>query len=158
MYLQTLFEPPLEFQNRLEALKDQGLEQTRAESLLWVELGFALMEQLELDDEPVTAVWAILSGMPITHPRLQNLSAEEQRAIANARQIVPYSARFTWLNALRDYIRDNRLTNWRNYHLDIQNLDEQIISAAKKLRHEAHQNLYERCLICETILYKVRDD
>ena len=149
MYIQTLFKPSLEFNNRLKALKEQGLEWTRAKLLLWVELGFALMEKLELDDEPVTAVWAILSGMPIRHPQLQSLTAEQRRAIANARQIIPYSARFTWLNALRDYIRDDRLANWRNYHFDIQNLDEQIINAAKELRHEAHQNIYERCLSAE---------
>ncbi|ODG97689.1 hypothetical protein A4S05_12615 [Nostoc sp. KVJ20] len=59
------------------------------------------MEYLELDDEPVTAPWAILSGMPLRHPRLQSLNEMERRAIANTRQIVPFSARFAWLGALR---------------------------------------------------------
>ncbi len=62
---------PTEFKERLEELKEAGLELTQAELLLQVELGFALMEYLELDDEPVTAPWAILSGMPLRHPRLQ---------------------------------------------------------------------------------------
>lgn len=51
--------------------------------MLQVELAFALMEYLQLDDEPVTAPWAILSGMPLRHPRLQNLNQMERRAIAD---------------------------------------------------------------------------
>ncbi len=139
----TLFELPAYFTNRIVALKKQGIKESKL--LLQVELGLALMEQLGLDDEPVTAVWAILSGMFIRHPKLQNLSVEDKRAIANARQIVPFSARFNWLNALRDYIR-NIPENWRNYNFDIRALDNQIINAAKNLQQQANQNIYERCL------------
>lgn len=131
----TLFEPPADFTNRIETLKKQSVKESRL--LLQVELGLGLMEQLGLDDEPVTAVWAILSGMFIRHPKLQNLSAENKRAIANVRQIVPFSARFNWLNALRDYIR-NTPEDWRNYNFDIQDLDNQIINAAKNLQQQAH--------------------
>ena len=139
----TLFEPPAEFDRRIEILKERGVNEPRL--LLQVELGFALMEHLGLDDEPVTVVWAILSGMFIRDSRLQNLSEEERRAIANARQIVPFSSRFNWLNALKDYIR-NIPQGWRNYDFDIQDLDNQIIEAAKNLQHQNHQNIYERCL------------
>jgi pPIWI RE three-gene island domain Z len=142
----TLFEPPVEFTNRIENLKKQNIKESQL--LLQVELGFALMEQLGLDDEPVTAVWVILSGMFIRHPRLQNLSAEDRRAIANARQIIPFSSRFNWLNALRDYIR-NIPKNWRNYDFDLQDLENWIINATKNLKQEAHQNTYERCLRAE---------
>ena len=142
----TLFKPPAEFEQRIEALKEKQV--TEPGLLLQVELGFALMEQLGLDDEPVTAVWAILSGMPIRHPRLQNLSPEDRRAIANARQIVPFSSRFAWLNALRDYMR-NIPEDRRNYDFDIQDLDNQIINTAKNLQHEANQSFYERCLSAE---------
>jgi len=142
----TLFEPPVIFTKRIKELKDNSeLNREQAQLLLQVELGFALMECLGIDDEPVTAVWAILSGMPLRHPRLQNLDASQRRAVANARQIIPFSARFAWLGALRFYIR-NIPENWRNYDFDIQDLDSQIIHAAKGLRHQVHQNLYESCL------------
>ncbi|WP_199192046.1 pPIWI_RE_Z domain-containing protein [Chlorogloea sp. CCALA 695] len=112
----NLFEPPDYFTDRIAALKEQNVKEPGL--LLQVELGFALMEQLGLDDEPFTAVWAILSGMFIRHHKLQNLSVEDKRAIANVRQIVPFSARFNWLNALRDYIR-NIPEDWRNYNFDL---------------------------------------
>ncbi|MGL5060390.1 MAG: hypothetical protein ACRC62_10455, partial [Microcoleus sp.] len=143
MSSKTLFEPPADFINRIAALTEQGV--LEPELLLQVELGLALMEKLGLDDEPVTAVWAILSGMFIKHPKLQNLSAEDKRAIANVRQIVPFSARFDWLNALRDYMR-NIPDNWRNYNFDSQDLDNQIIYGAKNIQQLANQCIYEICL------------
>lgn len=148
----TLFEPPSEFDRRIKALQKQDVKEARL--LLQVELGFALMEHLELDDEPITSVWAILSGMFLRHPKLQNLSPENKRAIANTRQIVPFSARFNWLNALRDYIR-NIPQGWRNYDFNIRDLDNQIIEAAKSLQHQNHQNIYERCLSA-TLNYRRR--
>jgi hypothetical protein len=148
----TLFEPPTYFTRRITELKEQipELNNQPAERrlLLQVELGFALMEYLDLDDEPVTVVWAILSGMFIKHPKLEDLSSEKRRAIANCRQIVPFSSRFNWLNALRDYIR-NIPESWRNYDFDIQDLDNQIINAAKNLQQPIHQGIYERCLTAE---------
>lgn len=89
-----LFVPPNVFNTRIRELKERGLQASLARLLLQVELGFALMEALNLEDEPVTAVWAILSGMPLREPRLQNLTESQRRAIANARQIIPHSARF----------------------------------------------------------------
>lgn len=131
MYQMTLFEPPDIFTERVKELTSPELKREQAQLLLQVELAFALMERLEIDDEPVTAVWAILSGMPLRHPRLQNLDEMERRAVANARQILPFSARFAWLHALRSYIRTIPQNN-RNYNFDIQDLDSQIIHAAKK--------------------------
>lgn len=153
MFSNTLFEPPDDFTERIAALKKQGIRES--ELLLQVELGFALMEQLELDDEPVTAVWAILSGVFIRHPNLQNLTTEDKRAIANARQLVPFSARFIWLNALRDYIK-NIPEGWRNYNFDVQDLDHQIINAAKNLQQQYHQNIYEKSLRA-TLKYRRRE-
>lgn len=144
----NLFEPPKSFTNRIEGLHRRGLERSKARLLLQVELGFALMEFLQLDDEPVTAVWAILSRMPLRHLRLQNLTREQRRAIANARQIIPYSARFTWLNALQTYIQNIPLEH-RNYTLTteyLQDLNQRIINAYKQERHAVHQALYEDCL------------
>ncbi len=149
----TLFEPPADFTKRLSELKKQGVKEPAL--LLQVELCFALMEKLGLDDEQVTGVWAILSGMFIKHPKLQNLSAEDRRAIANVRQIVPFSARFNWLNALRDY-RRNLPENWRNYDFDIQDLDNQIIDGAKNIKQQANRSICERCLIA-TLNYHRRE-
>jgi restriction endonuclease in pPIWI_RE module len=74
--------------------------------------------------------------------------ASKRRAIANARQIVPFSSHFAWLDALRAYIRDIP-PRWRNYDFDPQRMDERIINAVKRspdqIRQE-HQKLYEQCL------------
>ncbi|MGK7958218.1 MAG: hypothetical protein AB4063_23625 [Crocosphaera sp.] len=149
MFTYTLFKPPSRFENRIEDLEGiADLEKTLATLLLQVELGFALTEYLQIDDEPVTVVCEILSRTPIRHPRLQNLSAEDRRAIANCRQIIPYSSRFGWLNALQDYIRKIP-QEWRNYDFDPQNLNNQIIEAAKTLRQQYHQTIYDFCLITQ---------
>ncbi|MEG4029889.1 MULTISPECIES: pPIWI_RE_Z domain-containing protein [unclassified Microcoleus] len=149
----TLFEPPAGFTKRIADLQELGVRESRL--LLQVELGFALMEKLGLDDEPVTAVWAILSGMFIKYPELQNLRAEDRRAIANVRQIVPFSARFNWLNALRDYKR--RIPeDWRNYDFDLQDLDNQTICGAKNLQQQANQCICESCLTA-TLNYRRRE-
>ncbi|GAB4541088.1 MAG: hypothetical protein Tsb0014_32800 [Pleurocapsa sp.] len=151
-YSNTLFEPPAGFSNRIEDLKDQIPELKDKPSerrlLMQVELGFALMEYLELDDEPVTVVWAILSGMFIKHPRLENLSPNRRRAIANCRQIVPFSSRFNWLNALRDYIR-HVPQSWRNYDFDIRDLDNQIIDAARNIRQGTNRNICQGFLTAQ---------
>lgn len=142
------FVPPSSFNTRVKELEERGLKRQLAELLLQVELGFVLMEFLHLDDEPVTSVWAILSQMPLRHPRLQNLTEAQRQAIANARQIIPYSARFSWLSALRSYIQDLPAEH-RNYRLTVehlQDLEQRIVNACKDLQHPIHQNLYERCL------------
>jgi pPIWI RE three-gene island domain Z len=146
MWQGNLFAPPNALRTRLEELKDRGFRHARL--LLQVELGFALMEFLHLDDEPVTTVWAILSRTPLYHLRLQNLKEEQQRAIANARQIIPHSARFSWISALRSYTQDIPIEQ-RNYRLtveNLQNLEQCIINAYKDLQHPIHQNIYEKCL------------
>lgn len=141
----SLFQPPDIFSNRLQELtEDFELSREQAEILLQVELGFALMERLRLDDEPVTAVWAILSGMPLRYPRLQNLDETERQAIANARQVIPFSARFSWLTALRSYI--SIPIDWRNYNVNNQDFDNQIINAIRQIRQPNHQNIYDNCL------------
>ena len=143
----TLFEPPASFSDRISELK-KDYKITEARLLLEVELAFALMEYLELNDEPITVVWAILSGMFIKHPRLENLSAEKRRAIANCRQIVPFSSRFNWLNALRDYKR-NIPQSWRNYDFDLQDLDNQIIDAARNIQQGTNRNICQSCLTAQ---------
>ena len=142
----SLFERPQSYERCLKQLKDRLVENPSI--LLNVELGFALMEFLNLDDEPITAVWAILSGIPLRHPRLENLTPEQRRAIANARQIIPFSSRFAWLNALRIYFR--RIPEReRNYIVeDFGKLDEDdiIINACKQVRHENREHIYTSLL------------
>jgi hypothetical protein len=143
-----LFVPPNVFSTRIRELKERGLQASLARLLLQVELGFALMEALNLEDEPVTAVWAILSGMPLRHPRLQTLTESQRRAIANARQIIPHSARFAWISAVCSYVGDIPV-EFRNYDLredHLFKLEECIIHAHKHLQHYIHQDLYDRCL------------
>lgn len=149
----SLFKPPTNFEQRIKELKQQGIEQGNL--LLQVELGFALMEKLELDDEPVTVIPAILSGMFIRHPKLDNLTKEKRKVIANCRQIIPFSARFTWLNALQDYIR-NIPKNWRNYDFDVKDLDNQIIEASKNLQQQTNYHICQQCLTA-TLEYRQRE-
>ena len=145
MSRRTLFDPPNEFEKRLKILEKE-LNRKNAELLLHVELGFSLMEYLGLDDEPVSAVWAILSGMPLRIAGEDRWDADKRRAIANARQIVPYSSRFAWIDALRDYLSLPR--DRRHYDFDGQDMDSQIINACKdeKPRHTHHEHLYQQCL------------
>ena len=145
----ALFQPPVCFTRRLEDLKEAPeLDAATARLLMQVELGFTLMELLHLDDEPITSVWAILSGFPIRHYRLQNLNEKDRRAIANARQLVPFSARFAWINALRTYREIDQ--SWRNYDLEEDEealeLSERFISEQKIIRQPLHQRIYEECL------------
>lgn len=144
----TLFKPPDSFTGRIADIKseeDLGLE--KAQMLLQVELVFALLQQLRLDDEPVSCAWALLSGTPIRHPRLLSLTEDERRAIANTRQIVPFAARFAWFNALRDY--QEIPERWRNYDLEIseeEDFEKLILNGKKVERQRYHLSLYENCL------------
>jgi len=149
----SLFQPPEDFAARVDEIGkkmgegERGREQARL--LLHVELAFALMERLKLDDEPITAAWAILSGIPLRHPRLQTLNAAERRAVANARQIVPYSSRFAWHDAVRSYFR--LPSSFRQYHIDersVSDLDKVILNGIKRqaAAQKINQHLYDRCL------------
>ena len=145
----TLFQPTTGLKDRLEELAEEDdLSIETAKLLMHVELAFELMRFLGLDDEPVTVAWAILSGTPIRHYRLQHLDEANKRAIANARQVVPFSSRFAWIDALREY-RDIP-ERWRNYDLDEEGealeLPERFISQQKNVRQFIHQRLYEDCL------------
>ncbi len=147
-----LFEPPKDFTRRLEALEQkEDLDKDQAALLLQVELAFELMRFLDLGEEPVTSIWIVLSGTPMRHPRLQNLSEADRQAIANVRQISPFSAKFTWIEALRNY-RDIP-KKWRNYDLRSSN-DEEIDLPKHSLREQrsavvrqkVHEQIYKDCL------------
>lgn len=82
----TFLEAPEVFQCRVRELMSlapeaggRPLTATEAQTLLNVELTFALAEMLGFDDEPVTAPWALLSGMPLRETRLLRLDAAGRR-------------------------------------------------------------------------------
>lgn len=137
----TLFFPPAAFERIVKRLVERSrndpgnkMATQSARNILLVEMGFRLFELLGIEDERVTTPWVILSGMPLYEPRLVNLSPDQRRAIANARQLIPYSARFAWQNALRDYSRI--ATTYRNYNLAEPEWKKQPIIDAKKSESE----------------------
>src|SRR5262249_45598524 len=71
--------------------------------LLRVELGLWLLERLGLVDEPITVLWVLLSGLPIPDSRLDAFDQQQRHAVANARVLLPFSGRFNWESALREY-------------------------------------------------------
>ena len=156
----TLLLPPERFENRIAELgENTSLDRASVRLLLQVELALELMFFLRLEDEPVTAPWVLLSGIAIRHVRMQSLSPTDRRAIANTRQIVPFSAKFSWIDALRTY--RELPEEWRNYNLRAENgeeleLSERIISNQREVRQPIHQNIYEECLSAR-LDYRERD-
>jgi len=128
-----------------------------ARLLLDVEIGFALLRILRLEDEPIVVLWVILSGTPVRHSRLQNLTDKQKRALANARILLPgFAGRFGWEAALRDYI-EYIPYDQRRYDFDARHLEQQIIAAAdSNIRHPARESVYEECL-SEGLPYKERN-
>ncbi|GAB4043010.1 pPIWI_RE_Z domain-containing protein [Spirosoma litoris] len=128
---------------------DNKLSTQDARNILLIEIGFRLFELLGIEDENVTTPWVILSGMPLYEPRLAKLDSVQRRAIANARQLIPYSARFAWQNALRHYSRV--AGTYRNYELAEPEWKKQPIIDAKKPESEStfdpsRQVLYDEWL------------
>ncbi len=122
------------------------LTASEARTLLHVELAFALAEMLGFADEPVTAPWALLSGMLLREMRLQQLDDVKRRALANARQLLPYGPRFAWVNALRDYLALPAHAP-RSYEFEYADPSPTLIVNAKKLPpNRIHADLYQRCL------------
>ena len=91
----------------VQRLKDQDedgiLKGKQHILLLRVELGLWLLERLGLVDEPITVLWVLLSGLPIPDTRLDAFDKQQRHAIANARVLLPFSGRFNWESALREY-------------------------------------------------------
>ena len=129
-------------------LKDREVVKHYAGLIAKVELGFELLNLLSLGEEPIGVLWVILSHTPIRHPNLQKLTSDQQRAIANARILLPgYAGRFGWESALRDYIRNIPL-EMRRYDFDIDRTDRQIIDACcTKKSFPNRTEVYKECLI-----------
>ncbi len=119
-----------------EVLKD------RYALLLQVELGLHLIEWLELDDEPITVLWALLSDDPLPHPRLRALDAQQRHAIANARILLPFAGRFNWENALQTYATIDE--PWRCYRVSPDNLETQKVINLRS--HDERLVVYDKAL------------
>lgn len=141
-----MYEKPQCYQQLLKTLRDtHNFEASQARTLLQVEMGLYLLQYLCLDDEPITTLWVILSESPIRDIRLQALSDRQKRAIANSRVLLPYSGRFSWQAALRDYSKIEE--QWRSYIFDAGNLERQIVdSSYKPDRYPERFAVYRQCL------------
>jgi hypothetical protein len=83
--------------------------------------------------------------MPLRETRLLRLDAAGRRALANARQLVPYGPRFAWLDALRRY-QALPAHAPRSYQFDTADPSPTLIANAKRLQNRVHEDLYHRCL------------
>jgi hypothetical protein len=144
----TLLTAPDDWQDRIDYLHDtHELSDSKANLLLQVELTFALMEKLNLADEPISAVWVVLSKVPVADIRLKRLSPMQKKAWANARQLIFCPEKFNWLNALRDY--QFLPSHIRMYSITETDFDTQYIDAAKRPSHEREaqlEHLYDKWL------------
>lgn len=71
--------------------------------LLQVELGLRLLERLQLLTEPAQVLWIILSDPRIIEKHSVQLCDQQRHMLARARILLPFSGRFSWENALREY-------------------------------------------------------
>jgi hypothetical protein len=131
----------------VQRLKDQdedGILKDKHVLLLQVELGLRLLERLGLVDEPITVLWVLLSGLPIPDTRLDTFDKQRRHAIANARILLPFSGRFNWENALREYAMIQPA--WRCYSVRMEELEKQMVYRPDPRRYQ------ERLLAYDTIL------
>lgn len=158
----TLCDPPDGWKQRIKELQERD-EPIDGALLLGVELALELMVFLGLDSETPLAVPAVLSGTPM---RDLPLSEEQRSAVANVRQIVPYSASSAWRYDLARY--RHLPDEWRHYDFSLpdgttgdgdgdidlneerDHWEKRLICVAQKpqdqRRHEVHTRLYDRCL------------
>nr|BBH91696.1 hypothetical protein KTC_64470 [Thermosporothrix sp. COM3] len=93
--------------------------------LVRVELGLRLLEWLDLCDEPITVLWVVLDDLPLPDERLIAWNERQRRAIANARVLLPFSGRFAWEHALREYAIIPEA--WRCYVVQPGDPDRQLL-------------------------------
>ena len=129
---------------RLKELDEDGILSGKHILLVQVELGLWLLERLGLLDEPITVLWVLLSGLPIPDARLTALDQQQQRAIANARILLPFSGRFNWENALREYA--TILQAWRCYQVLPEDLEKQMVYRPDPERYQERLLAYDAVL------------
>lgn len=110
-----------------------------------VELGLSGLERLDLLDEPISILWAVLSGLPF--PRLSSLTEEQQKLIAVVRFLLPFSGRFSWIEALNTYSK--LPIELRAYDVTRLPVDEQLVANCRlNSRYDggARLNAYDKVL------------
>jgi hypothetical protein len=133
-----MYKAPSSFERLIKDLKveleERGASRELARLLAKVELGFELLDILALDDEPIVVLWVLLSASGVRHPRLESLTPEQNRALANARVLLPgYAGRSGWEEALRDYMR-HVPRELRRYDFDIAWLEKTDFDACRTSR------------------------
>lgn len=112
--------------------------------LFQVELGLYLLEHLALRDEPISVLWAVLSGIPF--PRLATLDEKLQKEIAVARILLPFASRFGWEQALRDYVSLPKSLKIYEISKDVR-FDEQLVNNIRiEGAEQARLNHYKKTL------------
>ncbi len=112
--------------------------------LLRVELGLRLLERLNFVDEPITVLWVLLSGIPIPDNRLDALGERQRHALANTRILLPFSGRFNWENALREYA--DIPEPWRCYQVLPQDFEKQMVYRPDPQRYQERIIAYDAVL------------
>lgn len=125
---------------------DQMQLSTAEKRLLFcVELGLFLLETLGFGDQPIEALWVVLSGLPF--PSISSLPPEKHRSISIARILLPYSSRSSWEQALSQYARLPASLRIYNVSTDLP-FDEQILDACLNAltKGRSRRDVYQRTL------------
>lgn len=147
-----MYKTPQPFERLIKDLKaelqERDTSRELARLLAKVELSFELLDILALDDEPIVVLWVLLSASGVRHSYLESLTPEQNRALANARMLLPdYAGRSGWEEALRDYIR-HIPRELRCYDFDTAWLEKQIFHACRTEKtFPGRQEVYRRCLV-----------
>jgi hypothetical protein len=122
----------------------RDLDRKQLRLLFQVELGLYLLEVLDLLDEPISVLWAVLSGLPL--PRLGDLDTDQQQQIAVARFLLPFTGRFPWHEALLTYRSLPSILC--AYTVSNLPLDEQLVVNCRLTGQfdQSRRNTYERIL------------
>jgi hypothetical protein len=135
------------YRSLVQQLKEQdedGILSGKYVLLVRVELGLWLLEKLGFSDEPITVLWVLLSGLPIPDTRLTGLDKQQRHAIANARILLPFSGRFNWESALREYATIHQA--WRCYQVKAEELERQMAYRPDPQRYQERLIAYDAVL------------
>lgn len=151
-----MYSPPSSFDSLVSDLTLETGNSALARLLVYVELTLTLACRLGFESEPLTVGWVLLSRMPLYHPLLNRLTAEQRRMHANAALIVPLSSRFAWENALVQYAKDIP-AHLRLYAVQPLPLDGQWIEFCRQqpCPHPLREERYT-AILSETLPYRFR--
>lgn len=111
--------------------------------LLQVEFGLYLLERLGLAGEPADTLWVVLSGLELPN---WNLDARQRQIRARGCVLSPYSGRFAWEAALREYMDIPAV--WRAYSVEAKELPSRSVQsfACQTGNHRKRFEVYEHHL------------